>query len=184
MVSSVRAVAKEVYSIKIMNCIYKVMGNIFRKAEPIEPINDVSQTIISFDMSGIEFVSTEEPHTDVSGAQDTMEPHTVVTVVPIIPMIDTPSLTVMLPEPRWLPEGDAHRSAIFYALISEIYGDASIDYKSRPKYPEEVNICEYLCHRFLRLVNPNKSIEKTNETNTAHQNILDATNQTGKCKTV
>lgn len=155
------------------------MGNTFRKAEPVvDPINDVSQTIISFDMSGIEFVSTDEPHTDVSGAQDTMEPDTVVT------LIDAPSLTVMLPEPRWLPEGDAHRSAIFYALISEIYGDASIDYESRPKYPEEVNICEYLCRRFLLLVNPNKSIEKTNDTNTARQNILDVTNQTGKCKTV
>jgi hypothetical protein len=179
MVCSVRAVAKEVYNIKIMNCIYKVMGNTFRKTEPVvDPIEDVSQTIISFDMSGIEFVSTDEPHTDVSGAQDTMEPDTVVTLV------DAPSLTVMLPEPRWLPEGDAHRSAIFYALISEIYGDASIDYESRLKYPEEVNICEYLCRRFLRLVNPNNSIEKTNDTNTACQNILDATNQTGKCKTV
>lgn len=164
------------------------MGNIFRKAEPIEPINDVSQTIISFDMSGIEFVSTDEPHTDVSGAQVTMEPiesqHTVVAVVPIIPMIDAPSLTVMLPEPRWLPEGDAHRSAIFYALISEIYGDASLDYESRPKYPEEVDICAYLYRSFLLLVNPNKFIEKPNGTITAHQNILDATNQTGKCKTV
>jgi len=163
------------------------MGNTFRKAKPVvDPINDVSQTIISFDMSGIEFVSTDESHTDVSGAQDTMEPDTVEpdTVVPIIPMIDAPSLTVMLPEPRWLPEGEAFRSAIFYALISEIYGDASIDYESRLKYPEEVNICEYLCRRFLLLVNPNKSIEKTNDINTVCQNILDATNQTGKCKTV
>ena len=175
---------KVVYRIKIMNCTYKVMGNTFQRFRKIEPNKDVSGSLITFDMSGIEFVSTEEPHTDMSGAQDTMEPHTVVTVVPIIPMIEAPSLTVMLPEPRWLPEDDAHRSAIFYALISEIYGDASIDYESRLKYPEEVNICEYLCRRFLRLVNPNKSIEKTNDTNTAYQNILDATNQTGKCKTV
>lgn len=177
------------------------MGNTFQRFRKAEPTvsTDVSGSILSFDMSGIEFVSTEAPHIDVSGVQVTMEPiespQTIVTVVPIMPMIDAPSLTVIPPEPRWLPEGDARRSAIFDALISEIYGDALIDYESRPKYPEEVNLCAYLCRHFLRLVNPNKFAakteeldsepsEKTNGTNTARQNILDASNQTGKCKTV
>lgn len=198
---------KVVYRIKIMNCIYKVMGNTFQRFRKAEPnvSKDVSGSIISFDMSGIEFVSTEGASIDVSGVQVTMEPietpHTVVTVVPIMPMFELPAPPF---EIRLVPECeniDTRRGAIFDALLAEIYGDALIDYESFPKDPEEVNICAHLCRRLLRFVNPNKITRKMEELdsepsektihhntnrkiNSVRRNILDATNQTGKCKTV
>ena len=180
------------------------MGNTFQRFRKTEPnvSKDVSGSIISFDMSGIEFVSTEAPHVDMSGVQVTLEPieipPTVVRVVPIIPMFEAPLSVIPLFETGRVPEDenmDTRRSAIFDALLAELYGDALIDYESRPKNPEEVSICSCLCRRFLRLVNPSKFTAKTeeldsepseitNSTNTARRNVLDATNQTGKCKTV
>lgn len=198
---------KVVYRIKIMNCTYKVMGNTFQRFRKIEPHKDVSGSLITFDMSGIEFVSTEEQKMDVSGVQvaiETLEPieipNTVVTVVPIMPMLDAPLSITPLIETRLLPaceDIDTRRSAIFNALIAEIYGAVMIGQESRSKEQEEVNICSHVCRRLLQLMNPIELSAKTEEldsapsdkntpraTNTIRWNILDAANQAGKCKTV
>jgi len=185
-----------------MNCIYQVMGNTFQRFRKNEPnvFKDVSGSLISFDISGIEFVSIEAQHIDISGVQVTLEPieitPTVVRVIPIIPMFEAPAPVIPLFERR-VPEDeniDTRRGAIFDALLAELYGDALIDYESRPKNSEEVSICSYLCRRFLRLVNPSKFTAKTEELDsepsektirtTNRACILDSTNQTGKNKTV
>lgn len=190
-----------------MNCNYKVMGNTFQRFRKAEPNKDVSGSLITFDMSGIEFVSTEEQKMDVSGVQvaiETLEPieipHTVVTVVPIMPMLDAPLSITPLVETRLLPACeniDTRRSAIFNALIAEIYGAVMIGQESHSKEQEEVNICSHVCHRLLQLMNPIELSAKTEEldsapseittlraTNTIRWNTLDAANQAGKCKTV
>ena len=185
------------------------MGNTFQRFRKAEPTvsTDVSGSILSFDMSGIEFVSTEAPHIDVSGVQVTMEPietpHTIVTVlpilpiVPIVPMLDAPLSVTPLFETQLVPPCEyTHRGAIFEALLTEIYGAIITGHESRSKDLEEVNLCSYICRRLLQLVNPAELTAKTEEldsepsgktngnVNLVHYNVLDAANQAGKCKNV